>query len=206
MCGRYALHAHPDVVALQFGLPSVPAFAPRYSIAPAAEVLVVRAGAATLARWQLRGRHHNLRADTVAQKPQWRALYRNRRCLLPASGFYEWRNRGGRKQPYYVRPAEGALFGLAGLCEDAGGTQSCAVITTEPNGVLARIHDRMPVIVAPQDYARWLEGGEGLLRPAPDGSIVAYPVSDAVNRAALDSEDLTRPSPSGIETPDLFGH
>jgi len=83
--------------------------------------------------------------------------------------------------------------------------RSCAVLTTEPNGVLASIHDRMPVIVAPEDYARWLGGDEGLLRPAADDSIAAYPVSDAVNRAAVDSPELIAPErESG--TRDLFGH
>ena len=170
MCGRYSLHAHPDVVALQFHLSSVPAFAPRYNIAPAAEVLMVRGDGAALARWQLRGRYHNLRADTVTQKPQWRSLYRGRRCLLPASGFYEWKSVGARRQPYYVRPARGELLALAGLWDGLEGAPSCAVLTTEPNGVLATIHDRMPVIVAPEDYARWLGGDEGLLRPAADDS------------------------------------
>lgn len=205
MCGRYSLHAHPDVVALQFHLSSVPAFAPRYNIAPAAEVLIVRGGGAALARWQLRGRHHNLRADTVSLKPQWRALYRGRRCLLPASGFYEWKRLGAGRQPYYVRPLRGELLALAGLWDDAGGVQSCTVITTEPNGVLAPIHDRMPVIISREDYARWLGGDEGLLRPAPDDSISAYPVSDAVNRAALDSPELIVPVRES-ETRDLFGH
>lgn len=205
MCGRYALHAHPDVVALQFGLSSVPAFAPRYNIAPAAEVLIVRERAAMLARWQLRGRHHNLRSDTVTQKPQWRAAYRTQRCLIPASGFYEWKSVGRGKQPHYVRPASGELFAFAGLWDDAGGAATCAVITTEPNGVVARIHDRMPVIVAPADYARWLVGDEGMLLPAPDDSIVAHPVGDAVNRATLDSRELIVPAKES-GTRDLFGH
>lgn len=205
MCGRYALHANPDVVALQFHLSSVPAFAPRYNIAPATEVLMVRRDGAALARWQLRGRHHNLRADTVSQKPQWRSLYRSRRCLLPASGFYEWKRVGTHKQPYYVRPARGELFALAGVWDDAGGQRSCAVLTTEPNGVLAPIHDRMPVIVARENYARWLEGEEDLLRPAPDDSIAAYPVGDAVNRAAADFPELIAPGKES-GTRDLFGH
>ena len=205
MCGRYALHAHPDVVALQFHLSSVPVFAPRYNIAPAAEVLMVRGDGAALARWQLRGRHHNLRADTGSRKPQWLNLYRSRRCLLPASGFYEWKSAGPRKQPYYVRPARGELFALAGLWDNLAGALSCAVLTTESNGVLARIHDRMPVIVAPEDYARWLGGKEGLLKPAPEGSMTAYPVGDAVNRAALDSPELIAPREE-LGTRDLFGH
>ena len=210
MCGRYSLHSHPDVIALQFGLSSVPAFAPRYNIAPAASVLIVRTGGAALARWQLGGKYHNLRADTVTQKPSWRARYRNQRCLVPASGFYEWKPLARGKQPYYIRPARDEVFAFAGLWDAAGGAESSAVITTEPNGVVAQIHDRMPVIVAPADYSRWLQGDEDLLRPAPEDSVIAYPVSNAVNSSALDSENLIQPLPSGVEpqgiTRDLFGH
>ena len=209
MCGRYSLHAHPDVVALQFGIASVPAFEPRYNIAPAATVLAVRRDAAALARWQLGGKYHNLRADTVTRKPFWRDAYRERRCLIPASGFYEWKQEAGYKQPYYARPAQEALFAFAGLWEHWRGLETCAIVTTEANDVMRRIHDRMPVIVARANYAKWLTGEEGLLQPAPNQDIVAYPVSPAVNRAAIDSPSLIEPASSALErqgtTGKLFG-
>ena len=209
MCGRYSLHAHPDVVALQFGIASVPAFQPRYNIAPAATVLTVRRDGAAPARWQLGGKYHNLRADTVTRKPFWRDAYRERRCLIPASGFYEWKQEPGHKQPYYVRPAQEALFALAGLWEKWHDLETCAIVTTEANDVMRRIHDRMPVIVARANYAKWLAGEEGLLQRAPNEDIIAYPVSPAVNRAAIDSPSLIEPASLTLErqgtTGQLFG-
>jgi putative SOS response-associated peptidase YedK len=187
MCGRYALHANPEVIALQFGLDAVPEFAPRYNIAPATEVLIVRDGKASLAHWGLRRKFANLRAETLAQKfPQ---AYRKGRALVPASGFYEWQSRAGRKQPYYFFPADGALLALAAVFEN--GTFS--LITTEPNATLKNIHDRMPVIVAHDDYGAWFTGEDGLLRPAPDDALKAHAVGMAVNQAANDSPRLLEP-------------
>lgn len=215
MCGRYALHASPEVVALQFGLASVPAFAPRYNIAPAAQVLVVRADGAATVKWGLVPRWakdvkgnppigagmNNARAETVAEKPSFRDAFRKRRCLIPASGFYEWKLEGRLKQPYYIHPAAGELFAFAGLWErwegPGGPLETCAVITTEPNAVMAPIHERMPVIVAPADYGRWLAGAGGLPGPCPPESIAAHPVSRAVNRAANDGPELLLPLPTG---------
>ena len=184
MCGRYALHAHPDVVALQFNLAAVPAFEPRYNIAPAADALVVRERRAAVARWGLRGKFVNLRAETVAAK-----FRSSPRCLVPASGFYEWQATAGRKQPYYFFPADGPLLALGAVWE----RDSFSLITTEPNATLRNIHDRMPVIIAPGDYAAWLAGEEGLLHPAPDAALKAHPVSLAVNTAANDSPRLIEP-------------
>lgn len=214
MCGRYALHASPEVIALQFGLATVPAFAPRYNIAPTAQVLVVREGGAAMVRWGLvprwakdpsmGARMNNARAETVAGKPSFREAWRKRRCLIPASGFYEWKLEHGLKQPYYIHPAAGELFAFAGLWErweGAGGPlETCAVITTEANAVMAPIHDRMPVLVAPEDYRGWLDGGEraaALLAPCPPGAIAARRVSRAVNRAANDGPDLLLPASTG---------
>jgi putative SOS response-associated peptidase YedK len=184
MCGRYALHAHPEVVALQFGLEQVPPFQAHYNIAPAASVLIVRGRQASLAHWGLRRKFANLRAETLAQK--FPGPYREGRALVPASGFYEWQSSGGRKQPYYFSPADGPLLALAAVFEN--GTFS--LITTQPNATLRNIHDRMPVIIARKDYGAWLAGDEGLLRPAPDDALEAHPVSMAVNQAANDSPKL----------------
>jgi putative SOS response-associated peptidase YedK len=187
MCGRYALHANPDVIALQFGLDAVPELAPRYNIAPATEVLVVRDGKASLAHWGLRRKFANLRAETLAQK--FPGPYRAGRALVPASGFYEWQSRAGGKQPYYFFPTDAPLLALAAVCEN----DSFSLITTEPNATLRNIHDRMPVIIARDDYARWLAGADGLLRPAPDDALKVHPVGMAVNQAANDSPRLLDP-------------
>jgi putative SOS response-associated peptidase YedK len=184
MCGRFALHANPEVVALQFGLEAVPPFQPHYNIAPAASVLIVRGGQASLAHWGLRRKFANLRAETLAQK--FPGPYRQGRALVPASGFYEWQSSGGRKQPYYFCSKKEALLGLAAIWEN----NSFSLITTEPNATLRNIHDRMPVIIAREDYGAWLAGEDGLLGPAPDNVLEARPVSMAVNQAANDSPKL----------------
>jgi putative SOS response-associated peptidase YedK len=184
MCGRYALHASPEVVALQFGLDAVPAFKPSYNIAPAADVLVVREKKATRARWGLRGKFVNLRAETVLAK--FRA---SGRCLVPASGFYEWQASGGRKQPYYFSARGQPLLALAALWE----RDTFSLITTGPDAVVGKVHDRMPLLVAREDYAAWLGGDEELLGKIPAVELKSHPVSTAVNAAANDSPRLIEP-------------
>jgi len=187
MCGRYALHANPEVVALQFGLEEVLQFEPHYNIAPAANVLVVRGHRASHAHWGLRRRFANLRAETVAQK--FPGPYRAGRALVPASGFYEWRTQGRKKQPFYFLPADGPLLALAALYENGTFT----LITTQPNATMKDIHDRMPVIIARENYADWFAGADDLLGPAPDHALKVHPVSTAVNQAANDSPQLVEP-------------
>ena len=213
MCGRYALHAHPDVVALQFGLSSIPQFTPRYNIAPTTEVLIVRDPAGSreaapvrwglLPRWakdpSIGSRLNNARAESIAEKPAFRDPYRGRRCLVPASGFYEWKAEGGRKQPYYVTPSQDELFAFAGLWErwsgPEGPLETCVIVTTDANAKMRAIHDRMPVIVGPEDYALWLDCRPGsdpaaLLHPCDPERIALRRVSRAVNDARSDSERL----------------
>ena len=184
MCGRYALHANPEVVALQFALDSLLEFQPHYNIAPATDVLVVRDKKASLARWGLRGKFINLRAETVLAR-----FRTSGRCLVPASGFYEWQTRAGRKQPFYFLPKREPLFGFAALWE----RDTCSLSTTEPNAVMREIHDRMPLIVPKDEYAAWLDGGTELLQTPPEVELVARPVGMAVNTAANDSPKLIEP-------------
>jgi len=184
MCGRYALHAHPEVVALQFGLDALPEFKPSYNIAPAADVLVIRDRKGSLARWGLRGRFVNLRAETVLAK-----FAAVPRCLVPASGFYEWQAAGRRKQPFYFTPRQGPLLALAALWE----RDAFTLITTQPNAVLDGVHDRMPLLVAPQDYAAWLAGKEEILAKPVSLELARHPVGMAVNVAANDSPQLIEP-------------
>jgi putative SOS response-associated peptidase YedK len=223
MCGRYALHASPEVIALQFGLAAPPAVAARYNIAPASQVLVVRVGEAgregVPVQWGLipswakdpaiGHRLANARAETAHEKPSFRAPFRLRRCLIPASGFYEWQAAaGGRgpKQPYYVYPKHDALFGFAGLYEvwkgPEGPVATCAVLTADANALMARIHERMPVILAPERYAAWLDPAlkepervRGLIVPFPAERMAAHAVSTRVNRAANEGAELIEPLP-----------
>jgi len=183
MCGRYALHANPDVIALQFGLESVPDFKPSYNIAPAAEILVVRR-AASLARWGLRGKFVNLRAETVLAR-----FAASGRCIVPASGFYEWKAQGRRKQPFYFRPKNEPLIAFAALWE----RDTCSLITTEPDAVVGQVHDRMPLLLPRTAYAAWLAGSTSILEEPQPVELVAHPVGTAVNQAANDSPALIEP-------------
>ena len=209
MCGRFALHAHPQVVKLQFGLAALPEFEVRYNIAPTMPVLIVRNGGAATVRWGLvphwakdvkenpamGAGMHNARAETVADKPAFRDAYRSRRCLIPASGFYEWKSEFGLRQPYYVHPSAGELFAFAGLWERWRELETCTVITTDANARMAAVHDRMPVIVAQADFGAWLAGKEGLLHPCPDAAIAIRRVSRAVNNARNENPGLIEPEP-----------
>jgi putative SOS response-associated peptidase YedK len=134
----------------------------------------------------------NARAETAAEKPSFRSAFRKRRCLVLADGFYEWQKAGGKKQPYLFRLAGGEPFAFAGLWEhwgkDGKGIDSCTILTTDPNGLVKPLHDRMPVILSPRDFDLWLDpkvekGPElqALLRPYPAETMTAYPVGLRVN-------------------------
>ncbi len=202
MCGRYALFATREQVAERFGLAEVPRLEARYNVAPTQAVLAVRvAGSGREPVWLRWGlipswasdpsighKLLNARAETVASKPSFRSAFRQRRCLLPASGFYEWRKAGrGRKQPYFIRLREAGLFAFAGLWEhwrDPQGAEveSCTIVTTEANEVLRPLHDRMPVILDSAAEARWLDPHattdalQALLAPYPAERMEASPV------------------------------
>jgi len=146
----------------------------------------------------------NARAETVAEKPSFRNAFRRGRCLVPASGFYEWKAVDGRKQPYYIRPKGVDLFGLAGITDlwhgPEGEVHSVCLITTEPNDLMRGIHDRMPVILPREDYGAWLDPANQsadtlrvFLRPFPAAQMEAYPVSRAVSNARNEGRDLIEP-------------
>jgi putative SOS response-associated peptidase YedK len=146
----------------------------------------------------------NARAESVAEKPAFRAAFRARRCVVPASGFYEWRRRGkGPKQPYLIRRPGGAPLGFAGLWEawtdrETGEeVTTCTILTCPANMLMAELHDRMPVILDPADYDAWLDpgrsGGPELLRPCPEEWLEAVPVSTRVNSPANDDETIIQP-------------
>jgi putative SOS response-associated peptidase YedK len=221
MCGRFTLFDSADSLAKAFGLKDLPSLSPRYNIAPSQPVTAVRippsggAREVVLLRWglipswakdpSLGDRMINARAETAAGKPAFRSAMRRRRCLVPASGFYEWKRTNGRKQPYCIRRGDGKLFAFAGLWEsweDPGGAavESCALLTTSGNELLVSIHDRMPVIVSPTDYDLWLSPEvrdpivlADLFRPYPSEEMTAFPVGTAVNNPKIDSPDLINP-------------
>lgn len=145
----------------------------------------------------------NARAETVAEKPAFRKACRERRCIIPATGFYEWTKApDGGKDPYYIYPAEGDAFSFAGIWrdwtqEDGSSISTVAIVTCEANEDISPIHHRMPVILAPDNFALWLgEEGKGaatLMQPAPNNSILSYRVSRAINGRHEDSEELLAP-------------
>lgn len=222
MCGRYFLEATlQEIEALVGPLAEADRLAPRYNIAPTQPVPIVREDALgarhlKLVHWGLvpswskgpdpKFSMINARAETVADKPAYRAAYRYRRCLLPASGFYEWHPTGrGKKQPYAIRRRNARPFAMAGIWEhwmgaDGSELESCSILVTRANAVLAPIHERMPVILDPADFGHWLDRNhqhtddlQPLLAPCPDDWLEAYPVSRDVNNPQHDGRALIEP-------------
>jgi putative SOS response-associated peptidase YedK len=217
MCGRFTLRTPMTKLAEQFMLPglsegNLPELTPRYNIAPTQNVAVVRMGDAgrelAMLRWGLipswaddlsiGNRLLNARSETAATKPAFRQAMKKRRCLVPADGFFEWRKVGRAKQPHLIGLADGGLFAIAGLWEywrrDDQVVESCTLLTTSANELLQPLHDRMPVIVAPQDYSLWLdpelqeaEPLTPLLRPFPAGQMRCIAVNPVVNNARFDT-------------------
>ena len=208
MCGRFVLSSDGDRLADHYGLTAVPAFTGGYNIAPSAEVPVVRRHTGkelALCHWGFIPhwvnepvlKPINARAETLTGKPYFRDAFKRRRCLVPANGYYEWRAAQGGKQPYFIRMAGADLFSFAGLWSSWQGpdglVESCVIITTTAMEALRDIHDRMPAIIAPEDYGAWLEvGSEDLLRPCA-GEMAAVPVSSRVNNPRNQGESLIQP-------------
>ena len=225
MCGRFTLYASPTEVATLFDLPEEPILAPRYNVAPTQPVGLVRLNPHNQAReWALThwglipswskdpaigARMINARSETVAEKPSFRAAFKRRRCLVPVSGFYEWQKVGKAKQPYYITADGGDLLVIAGLWEywegaDGSALESCTLLTTDANEMMAPLHHRMPVFVDPADFAQWLGDGKDesprylselqhLLRPAPEALLTTYPVSTYVSNARNEGEQCIAP-------------
>lgn len=211
MCGRYTLRTKASDLAEVFRVLDAPDFSPRFNIAPTQMVLAVRQNGArefVRLRWGLvpswaddpaiGNRMINARSETVATKPSFRSAFKSRRCLIVADGFYELQKVGKAKQPFFIRMKDDRPFGFAGLWEhwERGEKpiDSCTIITTTPNDVTKAVHDRMPVIIAPDDYDRWLTGEPAeLLRPYPPENMEAFPVSTLVNSPKNESADCVRP-------------
>ncbi len=224
MCGRFALSSPAARLRERFRLAAAPEpYEPRYNIAPTQPVLAIANRATRLlrpVRWGLiphwaadPGIGHrliNARAETLLRRPAFRDALLRRRCLIPADGFYEWqRQPRGRRLPYYVRSCDGEPFALAGLWDVWHSPQgervaSCTIITTDANAVVAPVHERMPVILSPGSYDRWLDAQvadasalETLLRPCPPEWLEAYRVAPLVNSPANDGPQCVTPAPAG---------
>ncbi len=220
MCGRFNLRTPAVELAEIFELLRTPELPPRFNIAPTQPVAVVRQVEAgrelSLLHWGLipgwakdpsmGARMINARSETVATKPSFRAAFKRRRCLIPADGFYEWKKTGGRtKQPFHIGMRDERPFAFAGLWEhwtgaDGTAIESCTIITTEANDLLADVHDRMPVILTADDYTRWLDPKrddkdelQSLLIPYPPDEMKAYPVGTIVNNPRNETPECIEP-------------
>ncbi|GAB4457470.1 MAG: SOS response-associated peptidase [Anaerolineales bacterium] len=221
MCGRFTLTVDPAQFQDAFPGFLFPAkFAPRYNIAPSQPVLAIpndERNAADFFIWGLipmwakdpsiGARLINARSETLAEKPSFRGSFKHKRCLILADGFYEWKTAAGKKTktPYYIHLTDRRPFAFAGLWDswespDGSSLKTCTIITTQPNELLASLHDRMPVILHPRDYAKWLDPSPQtpksllpLLKPYPADAMTAYPVSTLVNKPGNDSPELIVP-------------
>jgi putative SOS response-associated peptidase YedK len=223
MCGRFLLRAPPVEIAQLFEIAGpAPNFPARYNIAPTQDVTAVRFNPATgmrsldALRWGLvppwakelafGNRCINARSEGLADKAAFRDAFAERRCLIPVSGFYEWRRTGAGKTPYVILPADGDLFVFAGLWErwrdpvSFGIVRSCTIVTCAPNEAMATLHDRMPVILDQASWSTWL--GEmpatpseltALLRPCRPARLRLEPVSARVNNVRNDDPSLADP-------------
>jgi putative SOS response-associated peptidase YedK len=220
MCGRYTLATPKERLAEEFGFEnSSVELPPSYNIAPTQGVAAVleEGGQRRLEvlRWglippwaddpQIGSRMINARSETASEKPSFRRAFRERRCLIPADGFYEWRRTNGAKQPYYIHMQDGRPFAFAGLWESwskggEGEVRTCTILTTGANAIVGEIHERMPVIVAPDAYEVWLDSASekdelrGLLAPFSEEEMEAYPVSRFVNSPSNNDPRCVEPA------------
>ncbi|PAX59948.1 SOS response-associated peptidase [Brunnivagina elsteri] len=221
MCGRYTLSSSVEGIAKSFDIQDVPSLKPQYNIAPTQSVLAVLQNQDTNERVLQRFRWGlipswaknvsmgakliNARGETVAEKPSFRAAFKRRRCLVIADGFYEWQSLEGKKQPYYFQLQDKQPFAFAGLWEhwqppEGEEIVSCTILTTNANELMQPIHDRMAVILQPEDYDLWLdvqvqdpEMLKPLLQPFPAEAMTAYAVSTVVNNARNNTSECIVP-------------
>lgn len=231
MCGRFSLAIAPDKLAELFKSINFMSFQERYNIAPTQPVLGIRASDSgrkcEAFRWglipfwakdiRIGQKMTNARSETLHEKPSFRGAYKYRRCILPATGFYEWKTQGKHKQPYHIRLRNQAPMAMAGLWEiwtDPGGSElaSATIITTRANTMMEPLHHRMPVLLDEKDYDRWLDPAlqhrrdvEDLLKPCASETMEAYPVSPSVNRVGYDEPDCLEPYEAPMEKGGIQG-
>ena len=234
MCGRYRLSRRKEVLAEHFGADFEDLdWEPRYNIAPTQPVPVIRRDGkgptlhASLMRWGLipswatdpsiGARTINARSETAASRPSFREPLQRSRCLIPADGFYEWLRRVKGKQPFCFEVGDGGIFAFAGLWDrwrgrpDGQAVESCTILTTTPNELVVDVHDRMPVILAPEHHGSWLDPSMqdvatavALLRPFDSKLMRRYPVSTRVNLVANDDPECSAPVALPAATAMLF--
>ena len=221
MCGRYVLDA-PEDLSERFQLRQMTiSLPPSWNVAPTNQMPVIVESDpdqrqvkamqwGLIPRWAKPGGKKafapiNARGETLSEKPMFRGLIRNRRCLVPATGFYEWKNLGDHKQPYFISLPEDPLFAFGGLYDESVNEQgetigTYTIITTEPNDLMRSLHDRMPLIVPRESEAEWLDPDvtdvdqvQRLIAPFAADAMEAVPVSRRVNNVRNNGPDLIDP-------------
>jgi putative SOS response-associated peptidase YedK len=228
MCGRFTRRYTWEEIHRLYSLTTAPGsnLQPRYNICPTTKVDAVIAGPSgrelVAKRWglipgwwskslkEMRLATFNARAETVAEKPMFRTAFRKTRCLMPASGYYEWHDTPEGKQPYYFTRADGQVMTIAALWDEwtdkATGEKlkSCAMVITEPNKFVAEVHDRMPVILEAKDFEQWERGSVdeavALMKPADESLLQKWAVSKQVNSSRTSDEDETLIAPEEYST------
>lgn len=224
MCGRFAYFVPTATLLGEYQLADAPEFAPHYNVAPTQDIVAIRqtdngAREAVALRWGLvphwakdlsiGNRMINARGETVADKPAYRHSFKSRRCIIPASGFYEWTQTPAGKWPCFITAADAPLLSMAGIWArwhhgDADPVETCAIVTVEAAPALAKIHARMPLCLAADEYADWLDPAtpddvcRGLLAANDTPAFAFHTVARAVNNPRNDSADLMAP----VELPD----
>ena len=226
MCGRFAVTLPPEAIATLFGSSDIIEFSPNYNIAPTTNIPIVAIGKAAtrriiMARWGLMpqfmiseptgGPLINARAETLDEKPSFKNAFARRRCIIPASGFYEWHREGDKKTPFFISRRDKATMAFAGLWEmrknekisDEGLAEeiliSATIVTTKSKGEFANIHSRSPVILEPEAWPLWLENStpkprlESLMFAPDNGVLDWYAVSDKVNKVSNNFKELLLP-------------
>lgn len=216
MCGRFTLTADAEAIQQAFNLETLPNIAPRYNVAPSQPVAVItneQPKELTFHQWGLipswakdpiiGNRMINARSETAHEKPSFRSALKRRRCLIPATGFYEWPSKGS--PPVYIKMQEETLFAFAGLWEiwhspEGSEVRSCTILTGDTNDLLAQYHHRMPIILPPERYGDWLRPDEmtvpeaqSMFRPYDADKMYAYEVSKLVNSPSNDSPECIQP-------------
>lgn len=218
MCGRFTQRQPAASLKKEFKVEEVPTVEAQYNISPTQNILSVRqmpdGREMGLLKWGLipswakdssmGAKLINARSETVTEKPSFREAFRKRRCIIPADGFYEWQRTGGKKQPFFFQMHDERPFVFAGLwdrwkSQEGEMIDTCTILTTEANDVLRPVHDRMPVILYPEDYDLWLDDDVRksdlryeLLRPFPGSEMIAYPVSTLINNTRSQGAELVK--------------
>ena len=220
MCSRFTLISDPEAIRATFGYANQPNFPPRHNIAPTQPIAIVRVGGngareLVLVRWGLVpswvkdpqdfSTIINARCETAAAKPSFRAAMRHRRCLIPADGFIEWTGQKGSKRPFFIKRGDQGLLAFAGLWEhwqgaDGSEIESAVILTTQANATVSPLHNRMPVILNPEQFDAWLDCKRlapddvaEFLGPAEDDLLEAVEVHPRINNPANDTPDILEP-------------